>query len=42
MTVQVWIIQFMSALLQEDYFVFLAISEKLTFKKMWKERENDC
>lgn len=29
-----WIIQLMSALLQADRFVFPAISEKLTFKKL--------
>lgn len=31
---RLWIIQLMSAPLQEDYFVLLTISEKLTLKKM--------
>lgn len=31
---RLWIIQLMSAFLQEHYFVFLAIFEKLTFKKI--------
>lgn len=30
---RLWIIQLMNAVLQEDCFVFLVISEKLTFKK---------